>query len=270
MIFENCIVSMCMCVCRFMIVFGLKVLDTISYLFNEFFRTYNALLSLSHSLFNPQIIGSVLVAMYVYAWFRMESISESKRRTDNQRVLTKKSFRHTSSNLDGISLDEYSQKTNGIFFESSSLSDVVSHMQTKGKVPLKMHPVCQPIQTVPCGVLWQSKIVSISQQIPAPIPIRQALKLDTFQASWKDPRSMLFTKETVCYGSINYHIELNFLSFFDSIHKFKRIGSVSLSQFKKMISQNGELLFDNPRFSKIKINDKNTFNALITIAAHIK
>lgn len=240
-------------------------------------------LSLTRTLFNPAVIGWVLALVYILAWVRMEEIAESKRNSQNMKLLSKKTSLKDADEP-AILLSDYSDKMNGVLFEKSGLSDMWAHIQSKGKVPLKMSAICQPVRaTAGDGIVWQSDKLTIHEETirnrsdlreRSFMSVREALQViePGFACVWKDPRKLL-GKDTACHGNFDFHDPTNFLALFVNSNKFKRIGSVKLPVFLNSIQfgfDNQEVSFPNhPLFPRIKIPSSDGFFAIAIIASSV-
>jgi len=210
----------------------------------------------------------------------MEGIAESKRVASNNKLLEK------SGNSSNISLEEYCKKSHGVMFGDSSILDVLSHMKSDGKVPLKMSAVCQPVMFPPApGIIWQSACVSIREEPRIQTPGVESLystvrsksntsMKNTFETIipgalciWKDPRSVLLAKESIVFFKIDFHDGVNFFALYTNEHRFKRIGSISIDQFLKTSNrfnfETNEIVFDGSKvIDKIRVSDQEIFLGL--------
>lgn len=239
----------------------------VSATFGTISRIFDQTLSLTRTMFNPAVIGSILVIIYVFAWIRMEELGDSKRHSQNEKLLAKKSLSKSGVIENTFSLSDYSDQYNGIWFGHNGFTELMAHVQRK--VPLAMNPLCQPIQTLPEGILWRSSLLKISSLTnDLPLSPEEALRIieDGFTCIWGDARFL--AKDFICYSKINFHDSINFFNVYTTPQMFKRIGSISLSDFQKAVF-NDAICFDHPVFPKIKIEDKQVLTAIQVLASSI-
>jgi hypothetical protein len=245
-------------------------------------RIHSWSLWLVHTIFNPSLIGGVVTVLYILAWLRMEKIAEAKRTANNERILEKNKKGITNT----MSLEEYCKKYNGVLFGDNTFFDIVKHMKSNGKVPLKMAEVCQPIKFPPApGVLWQSACLSLREeprvQIPAVETVYNTVRSKTNlsikdslefiipggHCVWKDPRTMFLAKESVVYFKIDFHDPSNFFALYTNEHRFKRICSMKLEQFLNESNtfdfETNEVTFDGSKvIDRVRIYNNNVFLGL--------
>lgn len=234
----------------------------------------------TRTIFNPLFFGFGFLLCFIYAWCRMERIAEVKRLDANSRILLKK------SSDTRISLLHYTDQTNGKVFGVNTFTDIIKSMSSKGKTPLKMASICQPVvRQTGAHVLWESSVLRIRT-----VPVTEGDKPELFEQirtsstmSIKDasqiiahggvghwiPKKGMFSKELTVYISFNFHDAINFMGIFADSYRMKRLCSVSVRTFLefKEIDLNQRLL----RFEtvdQIRFHDDPFFNAVCLIACH--
>ena len=254
--------------------------NTIIFYYEMISSHYGIYLSIVRSIFNPSLIGAILVIIYILAWFKMEELWETKRKATNKHLLEKE----TDSQMP---LSEYCDKHNGGLFEKTSLLNVLNHMRSKGKVPLHISELCQPVKTAPGrGIFWISCAISLRDEprIDILMPNIRSKTNIAFQESleyivrggpciWKDPRSIFLGKESLVWFDVDFHDSVNFLSIYSNSLKYKRMGSLRIDQFLNDKTdfnfESLEIKFeDSKSIEKVKINDSMAFLAIALLFSH--
>jgi hypothetical protein len=238
------------------------------------------IIATTRAIFNPLYFGFGFLILFIYAWYRMEKIAEAKRLNANSRILLKKSSDAR------ISLLQYTDRTNGKLIGTNSVTDVLKSMSSKGKIPLQMAPLCQPVirQSDP-NVLWESSIVRIQ-----PVPVTEGDKPALFEQirssctmSIKDatqiishggvgywmPKKGVFSKEQTVYISLNFHDPVNFMGLYADSNRLKRLCSVSLKDFLdfKLVDIHQRIM-KFQAIENVRFHDAPFFNATCLIACH--
>ena len=256
-----------------------------------FHELYWRIIALVRSIFKPVYFGVFFTAVYVYAWFRMESIAESKRKQHNSLILLKKSMIDDQSKK-SLSLKDYCDQYNGQLFQKNTPIDILNSMTSKGKTPIKAANVCQPAM-IPSGpgILWESNCARIKTNPITTDPMKAKLYSDIrplanmsirdalhvisegpIEIFWRDPHKKLFSKEQTVYMQLNFWDAQNFFGLFEDNNGFKRMYSVSLDVFlavKPIDVTSKELDFvESDDVGKIRIGDPIPFAALCLFIAH--
>jgi len=252
------------------------------------------LYALTRLFFNPLYFGSLFLVLFVWAWFRMEAIAESKRTSMNNRILAKKSIGQLH-----MSLKDYSDRFNGKIFMTNGVFDVIKSVTSKGRVPLKAASICQPVlPSLGDNILWESNCVKIrgvfqktdqneakinelfqAVRQKAVLSIRDALHILSLggEALWRDPRRRIFSKERLVSLKFNFFDPSSFICLFRDSNGFKRICSESVDSFFGLACANvetQEIEFEKTTSSnpygieKIKIPDETFFSAVALLLCH--
>jgi hypothetical protein len=235
---------------------------------------------ISRAIFNPLYFGFIFLAGFTYAWFRMEQIAESKRLEANSRILLKKSSDKR------IPLVQYTDTINGKLFAINNFMDIIKSMFSKGKTPLKMAPICQPVvRPSEANVLWESSYVRVKT-----VPVQDKERLHLFEyirktstLSIRDATQIVahgglgywaskkgfFHKERTVFLAFNFHDSVNFFAIYADANKLKRLCSVSTEQFfesSKVDTQNDSISFE--KIENIRFHDSIFFNAVCLLLCH--
>lgn len=255
-----------------------------------FHELYWRIIALVRWVFKPVYFGVFFTAVYVYAWFRMESIAESKRKQLNSLILLKKSM--VDQSINSMSLKDYCDQYKGQLFQKNTPIDILNSMTSKGKTPIKAVDLCQPV-LIPSGpgILWQSNCVSLktdpitSDAVKAKLyndirplanmTIRDAAHVISegfIEVYWRDPHKRFFSKEQTVYIRLNFWDAQNFVGLFQDPHGFKRLYSVSLDVFlavKPIDVTSNELDFiESDDVGKVRLTDIIPFAAMCLFIAH--
>jgi hypothetical protein len=237
-------------------------------------------LETTRALFNPVFFGSGFLLAFIFAWFRMERIAEAKRIEANSRILLKR------SSDTRVPLALYCDQTNGQLFSINNFLDVFRSMTSKGRKPLKMAPICQPvIKPLEPHILWESAIVRV-RTIPVEIPeridlfehiragstlsIKDAVQI-TAQGGlgYMSTRRNIFSKEQTVYISFDFHDAANFMGLFADAHRLKRLCSIPLGDvlhFKTVDIHQMTIKFE--RLDNLRFHDSTFFNSVCLVICH--
>ena len=239
-------------------------------------------MTISRAIFHPIFFGTFLLAFFVYAWFRMEQIAEQKRLEANSRILLKKSSDTRKSLL------QYTNEVNGRLFHGNGFLDVLKSMKSKGRIPLKMAKVCQPVVNAPeAKILWESSAIRI-RNIPrttvehlklfehirsvSTISIKDATQVCSQGGVgyWKDPKRKFFAKEKSVFVSFNFHDSTNFFALYTDSEKFKRLCSLSTAKFLAYhrINEEGRTITFDSVIEDVRFADAIFFNAVCLLICH--
>ena len=217
---------------------------SVGFIANEWFRYIWVTIQ---SILHPVYFGIFFTIAYTMAWFRMESIAESKRRELNTKIMMKKSITAESNPL---SLKGYCDKYNGRLFDTNTPIDILNSMKSKGKTPIKAASICQPV--VPPagpGILWQSNCLTVRSNPISNVPMKQDLYADIRPianmgivdalkvvsmggyAHWKDPNTRFFSKDHLVFLKFDFYDSRNFLGVYYDSKLFKRLHSMSIDEF---------------------------------------
>jgi hypothetical protein len=242
---------------------------------------YWRILQISRAIFNPLYFGTALLIIFIYAWFRMEHIAERKRLEANSRILLKK------SSDTGPSLLDYSHEMNGKLFAENGVLDVINSMLSKGRKPLKMAQICQPVvNPTEAKILWESAAIRI-RNIPnvggdylklfedirsnSTLSVKDAASVASHGGigHWRDPKKRIFSKEHTVYLSFNFHDATNFLGIYSESLRFKRMCSLSLDDFlhyKKIDTNTLTITFRG--VEEVRFHDITFFYAVCLLICH--
>ena len=235
---------------------------------------------ITRAIFNPLYFGFIFLGGFTYAWFRMEQIAEAKRVEANSRILLKRSSDRR------IALVQYTDMINGQLFSENSFMDILKSMASKGKTPLKMASICQPVvRPSEPYVLWESAYVRIKT-----LPLHEKHRLQLFDyirststLSIKDatnivshgglgywyPKKGFFHKEHTVFLALNFHDSTNFFGLYADSHLLKRLCSVSAQNFfnvPKVDTNKSTISFEG--VDNIRFHDPIFFNALCLLICH--
>jgi hypothetical protein len=221
---------------------------------------FDYVLNVSRTIFSPTIIGFTLIVLYIFAWIRMEQLSELE---------DQKSSSPTESSK---------------LFKQNSIYDIIANFRSKGKHLLKFGSICQPVRSVESpGVYWENEFIQIMIQPVIRFP-------ENFELSIKDKnRFNLFNslnlfvmtgapigviQKHLIHNSENYFnisIDFNNINSFINLHesKFKRNFSIKFVEISNLIFifDKFEIYFKNKIF---KFENTENFFLFFILYSHLR